>query len=168
MATHSSTLARRTPWTEEPGGPPWSHKESDTNEQLSTSNHLPAEISERTLSLPVVSVGHFFSAVWVSLPDPITPHQLQAFYDPKTICHSTSCPHSFIPKYNLIIFVFPQHLTQMLAQSWWPMNMSCWPCCGEGDWPPQGEQWLRVQARGQNTQVSSRDQLRDPGQNQPL
>ena len=78
------------------------------------------------------------------------------------------CPHSFIPKYNLIIFVFPQHLTQMLAQSWWPMNMSCWPCCGEGDWPPWGEQQLRVQARGQNARVSSRDQLRDPDQNQPL
>ena len=70
--------------------------------------------------------------------------------------------------WSLIIFVFPQHLTQMLAQSWWPMNMSCWPCCGEGDWPPWGEQQLRVQARGQNARVSSRDQLRDPDQNQPL
>ena len=33
MATHSSILAWRIPWTEEPGGP-WGHKESDTTEQL--------------------------------------------------------------------------------------------------------------------------------------
>ena len=34
MATHSSILAWRIPWTEEPGGlhSPWSHKESDTTE----------------------------------------------------------------------------------------------------------------------------------------
>ena len=32
MATHSSTLAWRSPWTI-----PWSHKESDTNERLSLS-----------------------------------------------------------------------------------------------------------------------------------
>ena len=31
MATHSSILAWRIPWTEEPGGLcPWGHKESDT------------------------------------------------------------------------------------------------------------------------------------------
>ena len=35
MATHSSILARRIPWTPEPGGySPWGHKESDTTEQL--------------------------------------------------------------------------------------------------------------------------------------
>ena len=33
MATHSSILAWRIPWTEEPGGySPWSHKESDLTE----------------------------------------------------------------------------------------------------------------------------------------
>ena len=34
MATHSSTLAWRIPWTEEPGGlySPWSGKESDMTE----------------------------------------------------------------------------------------------------------------------------------------
>ena len=33
MATHSSILAWRIPWTEEPGGPhPWGHQESDTTE----------------------------------------------------------------------------------------------------------------------------------------
>ena len=37
MVTHSSILAWRTPWTEEPGGlhSPWSGKESDMTEQLS-------------------------------------------------------------------------------------------------------------------------------------
>ena len=35
MATHSSTLAWKTPWTEEPVGySPWGHKESDLTEQL--------------------------------------------------------------------------------------------------------------------------------------
>ena len=35
MATHSSILARRNPWTEEPGRhSPWYHKESDRTEQL--------------------------------------------------------------------------------------------------------------------------------------
>ena len=38
MATHSSILAWRTPWTEEPGGleeSPLDRKESDRTEQLS-------------------------------------------------------------------------------------------------------------------------------------
>ena len=35
MATHSSTLARRIPWTEQPGGlHPWGQQESDTSEGL--------------------------------------------------------------------------------------------------------------------------------------
>ena len=35
MATHSSTLAWKIPWTEEPGGlSPWGRKELDTTEQL--------------------------------------------------------------------------------------------------------------------------------------
>ena len=34
MATHSSVLAWRIPWTEEPGYYPWGHKESDMAEQL--------------------------------------------------------------------------------------------------------------------------------------
>ena len=33
MATHSSTLAWKIPWMEEPGGhSPWGHKESDATE----------------------------------------------------------------------------------------------------------------------------------------
>ena len=35
MATHSSNLAWKIPWTEEPGRySPWGHKESDTIEKL--------------------------------------------------------------------------------------------------------------------------------------
>ena len=35
MSTYSSTLAWRTPWTEELGGySPWGRKESDTTEQV--------------------------------------------------------------------------------------------------------------------------------------
>ena len=38
MAIHSSILAWRTPWTEEPGGPQFmGHKESDTTERLTHS-----------------------------------------------------------------------------------------------------------------------------------
>ena len=42
MVTHSSILAWRTPWTEEPGGlySPWGGKESDTTEQLSLTHSL--------------------------------------------------------------------------------------------------------------------------------
>ena len=38
METHSSILAWRTPWTEEPGGgySPWGHKKPDMTERLST------------------------------------------------------------------------------------------------------------------------------------
>ena len=37
MTTHSSILAWRIPWTEEPGYSPWDHKESDMTEQARTS-----------------------------------------------------------------------------------------------------------------------------------
>ena len=38
MAAHSSPLAWKIPWTEEPGSySPWGHKESDTTERLSLS-----------------------------------------------------------------------------------------------------------------------------------
>ena len=36
MATHSSILAQRIPWTEGPGGSPWGRKESDMTEQQTT------------------------------------------------------------------------------------------------------------------------------------
>ena len=39
MAMHSSILAWRTPWTEEPGSP-WGHKESDVTEQLTLTKNF--------------------------------------------------------------------------------------------------------------------------------
>ena len=39
MATHSSILAWRIPWTEEPGSP-WDHKESDMTEQGTLSHFI--------------------------------------------------------------------------------------------------------------------------------
>ena len=40
MATHSSILACRIPWTEEPGGfSPWGHEESDTTVVTYTHAH---------------------------------------------------------------------------------------------------------------------------------
>ena len=40
MATHSSILAWRIPWTEEPGYSAWGCRESDMTEQLSTAQHM--------------------------------------------------------------------------------------------------------------------------------
>ena len=39
VATHSTTLAWRIPWTEEPGGLPSMGSQIDTTEQLSTHTH---------------------------------------------------------------------------------------------------------------------------------
>ena len=45
MATRSSILAGKTPWTEEPGGySAWGHKEPDTNERLN-SNVVSSDLS---------------------------------------------------------------------------------------------------------------------------
>ena len=41
IATHSSTLTWRIPWTEELGYSPWNHKDSDTTMQLTLSLSLP-------------------------------------------------------------------------------------------------------------------------------
>ena len=44
MASHSSLLAWRSLWTEEPGGPsPWAGKESDTTEQSTLTNEVFTE-----------------------------------------------------------------------------------------------------------------------------
>ena len=40
MATHSSTLAWKIPWMEEPCYSPWGRKESDTTEQLHIHIHM--------------------------------------------------------------------------------------------------------------------------------
>ena len=48
MATHSSTVAQKIPWTEEPGAGycPWGRKESDTTERF----HLFTVVSSDSLS----------------------------------------------------------------------------------------------------------------------
>ena len=51
MATHSSILAWRIPWTEEPGGLPSDCKELDLTEQLSTNQkQTDTSLNEWTLS----------------------------------------------------------------------------------------------------------------------
>ena len=46
MATHSSILARKIPWTEEPGSyHPWDHKESDSS--YSPWDHKELDTTER-------------------------------------------------------------------------------------------------------------------------
>ena len=47
MATHSSILARRIPWTEKPGGySPWGHKESDRTERLTHTHNYYKELEQ--------------------------------------------------------------------------------------------------------------------------
>ena len=46
MATHSSILAWRIPWTEEPGYSPWGHKELDWATNTSTFTDLMLELPE--------------------------------------------------------------------------------------------------------------------------
>ena len=47
MATHSSILARRIPWTEKPGGySPWGHKESDRTERLTHTHNYDKELEQ--------------------------------------------------------------------------------------------------------------------------
>ena len=55
MATHSSTLAQKIPWTEEPGAGycPWGCKESDTTEQLHFHFHFMSLQSCPTLCDPM-------------------------------------------------------------------------------------------------------------------
>ena len=63
MATQSSILAWKIPWTEPVGYSPWGHKESDITEQLSTHTHicviylLAAFDSEMLNKFPDSSVG---------------------------------------------------------------------------------------------------------------
>ena len=60
MATHSSILARRIPWTEEPGGLPFGGSQSDRAEQLALAVSAKAflenlerpGLSQVTASLP--------------------------------------------------------------------------------------------------------------------
>ena len=53
MATYSSILACRTPWTEEPGGySPWGHKELDRTERLILSLTFKTRDSDKNISRP--------------------------------------------------------------------------------------------------------------------
>ena len=57
MATHSSILAWRIPWTEEPGGlQSMGRKESDT-ERLATHFQLGPQLSPTALSVPKVAAS---------------------------------------------------------------------------------------------------------------
>ena len=63
MATHSSTLAWKIPWTEEPGGlPSWSRQESDTTERV----HSPS--AGHTRSQLQLTGSLIFSC---AIPDPV-------------------------------------------------------------------------------------------------
>ena len=71
MATHSSILVWRNPWTEKPGGlySPWGCEESDTSERLSTSQNTGKE--EMPWSL-VPGVGEHVGGVQTfSMPAPV-------------------------------------------------------------------------------------------------
>ena len=57
MAAQSSILAWRIPWTERSlaGYSPWSHKESDTTEQLTTAHSTPLAGSLKRIKLQSIS-----------------------------------------------------------------------------------------------------------------
>ena len=68
MATHSSLLAWRTPWTEEPGYSPWGLKELDTTERLTHtySHHTPdSPRAEDIPGRPVVKTPSSTTGAWV-------------------------------------------------------------------------------------------------------
>ena len=70
MATHSSILAWRNPWTEEPGGlhSPWGRKESDTTERLThTYNQTQGQAVELQDRAPALKVGKRHRVVGVML-----------------------------------------------------------------------------------------------------
>ena len=57
MATHSSTLAWKIPWTEEPGAGycPWGRKESDMTEQLHFRFHFSDTVALNILFRVILS-----------------------------------------------------------------------------------------------------------------
>ena len=71
MATHSSILAWRIPWTEEPGGlQPVGHEELDTTEQL-------------TLSLSLLSLRSHHTGTWRKcLPPELSPNWCSRTHGP--------------------------------------------------------------------------------------
>ena len=64
MATHSSTLAWKIPWTEEPGRlQSWSRKESDTTERLRFLSVQPSLCSNSHIYTRLLE-NHSFDFVW--------------------------------------------------------------------------------------------------------
>ena len=59
MATHSSILAWRIPWTEEPGRAPWGCKQLDTTERLTHSLTTAQETGQVVISDNYL-LSHFF------------------------------------------------------------------------------------------------------------
>ena len=80
MATHSSIVAWRIPWTEEPGGySPWDRKESDTTEQLRFPFHflLLGDHTRCRATQPVPQLLSQCSKAWeLQLPKPRLPRAL--------------------------------------------------------------------------------------------
>ena len=66
MAIHSSILAWKTPWAEEPGYSPWDHKESDAIERLSTHMQEVNYLKNQFSSVP--QSGPTFVTPWTAGP----------------------------------------------------------------------------------------------------
>ena len=107
MATHSNILARRIPWTEDPGGlySPWGHKESDTIERLTLSPffHIAAD-SDLALPTPVPSsktlcpcppkTSCSLLSHGPSLLSPLPAWPLRTSLPPRSLHTALSCPPS--------------------------------------------------------------------------
>ena len=88
VATHSSILAWRIPWTEEPGGLPWGLKESDTTEMKECTQFLCGCVGLYCCSWAFSSCG-----VWASHWDGFFCCGAQALehVDSAVVVHGLSC-----------------------------------------------------------------------------
>ena len=74
MATHSSTLAWKIPWTEEPGRGPWGRKESDTTERLHILSFACIKRLFSSSSLSAIRVvSSAYLRLWIFLPAILIP-----------------------------------------------------------------------------------------------
>ena len=69
MATHSSILIWRMPWTEEPGYGPWDSKELDMTEHLAQPHTLSIHVMFLAANVLISNV--FFKKTAFALPSPI-------------------------------------------------------------------------------------------------
>ena len=68
MATHSSILAWRIPWTEEPGSySPWGHKESDATERPHFHFVFRSQVAQTVERLPTMQETQVQSLGWEDL-----------------------------------------------------------------------------------------------------